>query len=146
MRFHAEFETESGGTPFCYGVDAGADIYATLDAPSVFSWALPQSPFPIIDSDPVQVYPTSGGPACWMPTKRLDLVSIEGYSDINSDAAYRRSGGYPSGADSSVELHAGSGLEKRGQAYGPLMSKTPGMRCPGEVDLPDLLPCPLCEL
>ncbi|KAL3442260.1 glycosyl hydrolases family 18-domain-containing protein [Aspergillus insuetus] len=39
VTFHAEGKTGSSGTEFCYGVGAGADLYATIDAPSAFDWA-----------------------------------------------------------------------------------------------------------
>ncbi|KAL6232550.1 hypothetical protein BDW75DRAFT_242829 [Aspergillus navahoensis] len=50
VTFHAELESGSGGTSFCYGIDAGADLYATIDAPSAFDWALPSSAFEIVPS------------------------------------------------------------------------------------------------
>ncbi len=72
IRFHAKFRQDSS-TSFCYGVDAGADIYATVDAPEAFRWALPASPFPIIPIDPVQLYPLGDERKCWSPSGKRDL-------------------------------------------------------------------------
>ncbi|KAI8648647.1 Chitinase [Fusarium keratoplasticum] len=48
VTFHAEAKAGSSGNSFCYGIDVGADLYATLEAPKMFSWALPKSPFMIM--------------------------------------------------------------------------------------------------
>ncbi|KAM6537149.1 hypothetical protein FALCPG4_003095 [Fusarium falciforme] len=44
VTFHAEAKAGSSGNSFCYGIDVGVDLYATLEAPKMFSWALPKSP------------------------------------------------------------------------------------------------------
>jgi chitinase len=36
MIFYAEAKSGSGGSSFCYGINAGADLYATIDAPDAF--------------------------------------------------------------------------------------------------------------
>lgn len=58
VTFRAEAKTGSGGSSFCYGVDVGADIYATVEAPDMFSWALPKSPYMIFPVDDVTVFPS----------------------------------------------------------------------------------------
>lgn len=62
---HAEAGTGSGGSSFCYGVDVGADLSATIDAPDIFSWALPGSPFMLMPIDDVTIFPSIlDGEAC----------------------------------------------------------------------------------
>ncbi|KAL2817250.1 hypothetical protein BDW59DRAFT_166064 [Aspergillus cavernicola] len=125
VTFHAELESGSGGTSFCYGIDAGADLYATIEAPSAFDWALPSSPFEIVPIDDVQIYPTGDSPACWTPDsskrKRSRNRSLDAPHNIST-----------------------SGLDKRAQVYGPLVPRLEGLSCPGSTNVDDIPPCPLC--
>ncbi|EMD68575.1 glycoside hydrolase family 18 protein [Bipolaris sorokiniana ND90Pr] len=116
VTFHAELKVNSESS-FCYGVDAGADLYATIDAPSEFSWALPKSPFPIVPIDDVQLYPTGDQPAC------IDLSRKR---------------------DSGHSRNTTSELAKRAKVYGPLVPRLEGLNCPGAIDVGDIPPCPLC--
>ncbi|KAL5040878.1 hypothetical protein BDW71DRAFT_212673 [Aspergillus fruticulosus] len=125
VTFHAELESGSGGTSFCYGIDAGADLYATVDAPSAFDWALPSSPFEIVPIDDVQIYPSGGSPACWTP----DSSKSKRKRSRSLDAPHKFST---------------SGLDKRAQVYGPLVPRLEGLSCPGSTNVSDIPPCPLC--
>lgn len=128
VTFHAR--AQSSDMSFCYGIDAGADLYATIDAPSAFSWALPRSPFPIVPIDDVQIYPTSGGEACInLAAKRgLDGLLPEGRPSPRADNATGRD----------------YRLGKRAIAYGPLVPRISGLQCPGAVDIEGIPSCPLC--
>lgn len=116
VTFHAEYQPPSS---FCYGVDAGADLLATIDAPKAFQWALPKSPFPIVPIDKVQIYPTDGKLACWTP---------------GASKPRRRA---------SLDLF--HSLDKRAQVYGPLVPRVDGLLCPGNVNVEDIPDCPLCS-
>ncbi|KAL2752063.1 glycoside hydrolase family 18 protein [Sodiomyces alcalophilus JCM 7366] len=121
ITFHAEAEAGSSGSRFCYGIDAGADIYATVEAPDMFSWALPESPFMIMPFDDVNIYPGSrGGEVC---------------STSGSRKLLRRDGG------DVLESDAG----RRSMKYGPLIPRIDGLKCPGDVDLDDIPSCEACE-
>ncbi|KAG8160926.1 hypothetical protein KVR01_009190 [Diaporthe batatas] len=157
VRFHADFETGSSGTSFCYGVDAGADIYATIDAPSAFSWALPSSPFPIIPIDTVQIYPPEGGDKCWSPSKRALPELDDGHDGVGIYTSENGTGYYEARTPSPQyfsrrrsdliaerSLGSHSKLDKRAQVYGPLVPHLTGLRCPGQIQLGDIPPCPLC--
>jgi chitinase len=147
VTFHAEGKTGSSGTEFCYGVDAGADLYATIDAPSAFDWALPESPFPILPIDDVQIYPTDGKPACWSPgsdtsTRRKRSIGRGGIARDHTNATENDASlGTSVFHDSSIRA-----LDKRDQVYGPLVTGLKdGLRCPGESLVDDeLAPCPRC--
>lgn len=100
---------------FCYGVDAGVDLYVTIDAPSEFSWALPNSPFPIVPIDDVQLYPTGGEPACIDLSKKRD--SEHDSSNMQTAHASRRRSSITQGKSRNTT----SELAKRAKVYGPLV-------------------------
>ena len=131
ITFHADGKTGTG-TSFCYGIDAGADLYATLDAPSAFDWALPDSPFPIVPINDVQLYPSGNSPACWTPEN--SSRSRRSISERN-DATF---------STPNTPLEA-PGIGKRAQVYGPLVPKLNGLSCPGDIDIDDNEPCPYCS-
>lgn len=131
ITFHAEGKT-GNGTSFCYGIDAGADLYATIDAPSAFDWVLPNSPFPIVPIDDVQLYPSGKTPACWTPES----------SSQNRRSISPRNNAIVSTLD--APLKAG-GMEKRAQVYGPLVPELDGLSCPGDIDIGNIEPCPYCS-
>ncbi|KAL2807888.1 glycosyl hydrolases family 18-domain-containing protein [Aspergillus granulosus] len=135
VTFHAEAQTGSDGTSFCYGVDAGADIYTTISAPEAISWALPRTPYHLFPVDDVQIYPPGTQPACWTPETKAQR-SIEP-SFINSTRVRR-----PSHGDLNDAVGAHS-ISKRAQVWGPLI---PNMEldCPMADTGDDLLPCPAC--
>ncbi|KAI0523939.1 glycosyl hydrolases family 18-domain-containing protein [Xylaria bambusicola] len=141
VTFHAELKVGSESS-FCYGVDAGADLYATLDAPDAFKWALPQSPFPITRVDDVQIYPTKNEQSCIdLFTKRdAKLQFLDSNATIPISAR--------SGPDLAL-IEDGSSphnvIDKRAKSYGPLVSRIDGLACPGEIDVGEIPSCPLCE-
>ncbi|KAH7146903.1 hypothetical protein B0J13DRAFT_664619 [Dactylonectria estremocensis] len=135
VTFHAEAKAGSSGSSFCYGVDIGADLYATLEAPDMFSWALPESPFMITKADDVTIFPTSlDGDACSTSgsskLRRRDGDSLESHANRTSysSSTFKR-----------------SEISKRATRYGPLVPRIEGLLCPGEVDLEEIPSCPLCE-
>ncbi|EUC30533.1 hypothetical protein COCCADRAFT_28596 [Bipolaris zeicola 26-R-13] len=87
ITFYVDLKVNSESS-FCYGVDARVDLYVTIDAPSEFSWALPNSPFPIVPIDDVQLYPTGGEPACIDLSKKRD--SEHDSSNMQTAHASRR--------------------------------------------------------
>jgi chitinase len=142
VTFHAELKLNSESS-FCYGVDAGADLYATIEAPSEFSWALPNSPFPIVPIDDVQLYPTRDQQACIDITLKRGLDSNylqENTSTISSGRSQRRR----SVTLDDEESHLNA-LGKRAQVYRPLIPRLDGLSCPGAIDVGDIPPCPLCS-
>lgn len=134
VTFHAEAKAGSSGNRFWYGVDVGADLYATLEAPKMFSWALPKSPFMIMPAQDVTIFPSGSKEACAAPgstkQRRQDTDSLE--SDVNTTSF-------------SSATWSRSKLSKRATRYGPLVPRIEGLMCPGEVDLSDIPPCEACE-
>ncbi|GAW17905.1 hypothetical protein ANO14919_073740 [Xylariales sp. No.14919] len=140
VTFHAELKVGSESS-FCYGVDAGADLYATLDAPDAFKWALPKSPFPIGAIDNVQIYPTKSEDACIdLSTKRdagLQFFDTNATTPIST----RSEPNLALVEDGSSQY---SVIGKRAKSYGPLLPRIDGLSCPGAVDVGDIPSCPLC--
>ncbi|KAJ3578860.1 hypothetical protein NPX13_g1706 [Xylaria arbuscula] len=141
VTFHADLKAGSGGSSFCYGIDAGADLYATLDAPDAFKWALPESPFPITSIDDVQIYPTEGDACIDLSAKRDAKLQ---YLDANATTPLfaRSEPVLPLLEDGSSRY---SVIGKRAKSYGPLVPRIDGLTCPGQLDTDDIPPCPLCE-
>ncbi|KEY64330.1 hypothetical protein S7711_09875 [Stachybotrys chartarum IBT 7711] len=132
VTFHAEAETGSGGSSFCYGVDVGGDLYATIDAPDMFSWALPESPFMLMPINDVTVFPSAlDGEACTTSgsrrlLRRDTLDDIETINNTFSPLSRTRS------------------LNKRATTYGPLVPRIEGLMCPGAVDVDEIPGCGAC--
>lgn len=125
VTFHASLQGGTSGTSFCYGIDAGADLYATIDAPEAFKWALPVSPFPIWPFDTVRIWPRGSQPSCraaGSPERRALEISV------------------PTNTTQKLINRLG----KRAQVYGPLVPRLVGLSCPGSTDLSDIPECPLC--
>ena len=141
VTFHAELKVNSESS-FCYGIDAGADLYATIDAPSELKWALPSSPFPVVPIDDVQIYPTGNQPAC---------IDLSEKRDFNGDHLEGNESAPPlrqSRRRRSMMLDDNKGhfnaLGKTAQVYGPLVPRLDDLNCPGAIDVDDIPPCPLC--
>lgn len=115
VTFRAEAKTGSGGSSFCYGVDVGADIYATIDAPEMFSWALPRTPYMIFPVDDSTVFPS--------------VLDGEAYSSAGSRRLAGSSHGLTPVVHNSTTKKA---LSKRAESYGPLIPRIEGLSCPGE--------------
>lgn len=132
VTFHAELNMNSESS-FCYGVDAGADLYATIDAPSEFKWALPDSPFLIVPVDDVQIYPTGNQPACMDLSKKRAFERDQTYGNATAKLV-RPSGSRLSMARGESENHV-SAVGKRAQVYGPMVSRVDGLKCPGAINV-----------
>ena len=111
------FASTSGGTSFCYGVDAGAQLYTSVNVPPVFGWKLPQSRFQI-------------GP-------QIDIPIVQETCPVKSS---RRE---IAGNDSTImegewgqELRPATivkSLQPRAQVYGPILHLPSNLlKCPGE--------------
>ncbi|RSL60097.1 hypothetical protein CEP53_005571 [Fusarium sp. AF-6] len=126
VTFHAEAEAGSNGNSFCYGIDVGADLYATLEAPKMFSWALPKSPFMIMPAQDVTIFPSGSKEACTAPgsTKRRRRDANFGQGSVNNTT---------------------SELSKRATRYGPMVPRIEGLVCPGDVDVGDIPGCAACS-
>ncbi|KAK4442906.1 hypothetical protein QBC34DRAFT_479340 [Podospora aff. communis PSN243] len=149
LRFHAEFDTGSGGTSFCYGVDAGAEIYATIDVPQALAWTLPQTHFGISTLGPVQVYPSGSSPACWSPASSRAVRGLAGldgpvYDEVWANETVTRRHSDLGLLERATDLEPVL-LNKRAQVYGPLMPRMSGLRCPGPTNFGDNPHCELCE-
>ncbi|RGP78609.1 glycoside hydrolase family 18 [Fusarium longipes] len=131
VTFHAEAETGSKGSKFCYGIDAGASLYATLDAPDSFSWALSKSPFHIGSTGERQIYPTSGEQTCITPGSK------------SSRSLRKRSRSRLEDSSTVAKSSVNGELRKR-EIYGPLVPRIDGLVCPGDSDLGRVLKCLEC--
>ena len=150
IRFHADANnggdsSGASGTSFCYGIDAGADLYATINAPSFNGWKLPKTQFQLAATDPIQIIPTT----CPVDISSRDLGDedlllhpeflLETWMPHKNSSASRRRMGLS---------HFGSALSTRDnlvkrQVYGPVI--TLGIGCPsGGGDEDGLGSCPLC--
>ncbi|KAH7322711.1 glycosyl hydrolases family 18-domain-containing protein [Stachybotrys elegans] len=67
VTFHAEASAGSDGNRLCYGIDAGAGLYATIEAPDMLNWALPESPFMILPTRDVTLFPKWNDDGCHTP-------------------------------------------------------------------------------
>ncbi|GAP90626.2 putative glycoside hydrolase family 18 protein [Rosellinia necatrix] len=146
IRFHADANHGGGsGAPssstFCYGVDAGADLYASIKAPSFNGWTLAKSPLPIASSDPIQIIPTT----CPITSRGLHELS-----ELDENIYSRREIASSSSSADLFDIRDGHRapnglLEKRAQTYGPIIRL--GIQCPvgnnGGGTSPG--PCPLCD-
>ena len=152
IRFHADASTagDSSGassTSFCYGVDAGADLYATINAPSFNGWKLPRTQFPLAATDPIQIIPTT----CPIDISSRDLS--DEYFRLHSEGSLELLALSKNLSTSRRGLgldHFGSALSTRDnlvkrQVYGPVI--TLGIGCPdgggGNGD-GTLGACPIC--
>ena len=79
---HASAAAGSGATcPFTYGIDAGADLYAQLTAPTMFNWG-GTSRVPFASIQPRQITPGGTCPA-QETMKRRDLPFDAAFAQIN---------------------------------------------------------------
>ncbi|KAH8588883.1 hypothetical protein B0O99DRAFT_664813 [Bisporella sp. PMI_857] len=135
VTFYGSANTGSSGSSLCYGVKAGADLYANVDAPDLYGWKLSVDRYEIASVPPVDVF----GPKCPISSRAIDAdwLNLPGVNDTNPKNA--RS--YPQIFE---DFDSASKLNKRAQPYGPVI-KVPKLTCPGQGDAPDdPYPCPLC--
>lgn len=95
--------SNSGGISACYGVNAGADLYATVQAPDLFGWKLSVPRYQLAPSQNIQIVPEQ----CTSLSKREDDLS---YS-MSQDTAM---------TDGLTLIEHRSTLKPRGAVYGPL--------------------------
>ncbi|MCJ1355899.1 MAG: hypothetical protein MMC33_005891 [Icmadophila ericetorum] len=133
ITFHASASTSNSGSSFCYGVDAGADLYASVEAPSAFGWDLSVPRYQIGAVNPKQIIPET----CPLSTRDLD-TSINSY--------------FPSGYVDSVwngtQYHGSlsADISKRDTiVVGPLLRLNSGLTCPGGDDTALASSCPVCD-
>ncbi len=66
LRFYASASvSHADAARFCYGVDAGANAYASVSAPDLFGWSLSVPRYPLSNFPPWQIVPRTcpiGGP------------------------------------------------------------------------------------
>lgn len=114
--------------PFSYGIDAGSDIYAQLNAPDLFGWG-GQSRYPIASVPRKAITPeTCGGGG----NKRRSLNEIDPVS-----------GDYVS-SFSSIGM---GGLNKRDTfSLGPLITVPDAfLKCPSNTSNTGTIDCPVCN-
>jgi chitinase len=113
---HVTFSANAQGgssTLFCYGIDAGADLYATIQAPQFPGWTLPQSKFALGSTPAIQIVPYT----CPISSRDVKINSLFANGTIPSiDPPYS-------------SLSSSSTLEKRAQVYGPVF-RIPKISCP----------------
>lgn len=139
VTFHASASTGSSGTSVCYGIDAGADLYATVDAPKAIDWALPKTPYYLLPSNDVELYSK-----CWSPdTKRSQTSVLDLSTNSSADGLtvplQRRN---HLDIDAEGTAHGKHFLEKRVQVWGPLLPDIP-IGCPNDED-EEIGDCPAC--
>lgn len=140
VTLYAEGSTDEGGS-FCYGATAGADLYATIQAPEPFGWKLPKSRFDIASTKPIDIVQRTCpiGSRDLMSTdlsgRDLSAISSIPFESTNASLTGTQDLGEPSG---SLEL------VRRAQVYGPPdLFKVKKLSCPGGT-APGDFPCPLC--
>ncbi|KAF2716673.1 glycoside hydrolase family 18 protein [Polychaeton citri CBS 116435] len=124
VRFHAEASTGKAGSSFCYGIDAGADLYATAIAPDFPGWNLPNHQFQLAHVDPISIVPRT------CPIGARDLGYVAG-DELNTTMHT-----LPHSEEHVKSLHSTqslANLKKRGQIYGPVFS-IPKVSCPASGD------------
>jgi chitinase len=136
ITFYAEASTGTDESFFCYGVTAGADLYASLDVPKVYGWDLSAPKYQIAQAAPIQIVERT------CPISRRDLEhswDLQPRADSLSSPLPVLE---PSAPASGSKL-----LGKRGHVYGPLLSLKHGIGCPAGEEIPNAVnvACPICE-
>ncbi|RDW92951.1 uncharacterized protein DSM5745_00273 [Aspergillus mulundensis] len=139
ITFHASAGTGSSGTNVCVGIDAGADLYATIDAPDAIDWALPKTPYYLLPSNDIELYSK-----CWTPdTKRSEIPALDAPTNssirVLESTLQRRN--YLD-VDANSTAHGKHLLGKRAQVWGPLLPNIP-IGCPND-EQEEISPCPEC--
>ena len=113
----------SGSSSFCYGVDAGAQLYATVSVPSVFGWKLPQSRFQIGPQLDFQIVEET----CPVKTNRRELgANISTVADGTWDHRTLAS-------SQSEPVKSAKSLQARERNYGPVFRIPKSLfKCPGD--------------
>jgi chitinase len=113
----------SGGASFCYGVDAGAQLYASVSVPPVFGWKLPQSRFQIGPQLDFQIVEET----CPIKPSRREIA---GNDSTTAEDAWTQSGLAVPELESGTKVRS---LQARAQIYGPILHiPSDLLKCPGE--------------
>ena len=113
----------SGGASFCYGVDAGAQLYASVDVPSAFGWKLPQSRFQIGPQLDFQIIQET----CPVQNSRRKISANE---STVAEGVWGRSGLVVPELEPAANKRS---LQARGLIYGPIFHiPSDLLKCPGE--------------
>lgn len=107
LTFHAWASTGTEGSEFCYEAIAGAELYAALDAPPAFRWALSHK-------------------------DRFDITKMDSINVIEQTCPVK-TGSTSSTERTRRSSRQTSSLEKRARVYGPPdIFKLKKLKCPGE--------------
>ncbi|KAL4984435.1 hypothetical protein BDW68DRAFT_193691 [Aspergillus falconensis] len=151
--FHAEagLSTESSNScPFSYGIDAGANVYGQLNAPSFYNWGGTKQ-VPIASVPRKQITPDTCAGASTSSKRSLDLpdeLANASVSETTVASSVRRAHGIlfddvsTDGASAGLGL-LGSSLQKRDTfSLGPIITvPDSSLSCPGE----NVTGCLLCD-
>ena len=129
ITIYASASATNAGNSFCYGADAGTELYATVKAPKVYGWDLSVPKYQIAQLPPVSVVPKT------CPIEARDLDSHELYH-LDAPPA------------TAASLWATTDLAKRSPPIGPLLRLSDvglSITCPGSHNSSNVtLTCPLC--
>ncbi|KAL9118258.1 MAG: hypothetical protein Q9187_005199 [Circinaria calcarea] len=132
VTLYAEGSSGTGETSFCYGATAGADLYASVQAPEVFGWKLSKPRFDIGSSPAIDIVPKK----CPIGSRDLSEISSTPYEISNPNS---------SSLEPWKESFNDYRLARRAQVYGPPdIFKLKKLGCPGGTTSGDF-PCPLCN-
>lgn len=112
ITFHAKAQGGSK-TEFCYGIDAGADLYASVEAPKFPGWDLPSEKYQLAETPAIAIVPET----CPISARDVDddafayNETIEMFEPIMPEARTRMP------------------LSKRADVYGPIFN-IPKISCP----------------
>lgn len=127
VTFRADASAGSSGSSFCYGIDAGADLLASVQAPGFPGWSLNGQEYPIASTPAIQIIPYT----CPVSSREAALHDdLALYQQLNSsDRDVHLIPRYAS-QPSLLQSHP---LDKRAQVYGPVF-RIPQLSCPGTTD------------
>ncbi|MCJ1383204.1 hypothetical protein MMC17_006317 [Xylographa soralifera] len=139
ITFHASASAGSSVSSFCYGIDAGADLYANVQAPSLFGWSLAQPNYQIAQSPPIQIVPET----CPISSRDLQHETARYFPVTLDDADIP----YPVPRQNhSRQYLQPTRHEKRGAVYGPII-RVKQLSCPTDTGNGGEGPeaCPICS-
>jgi chitinase len=121
----AEFSSTNQNCPFKYIIDAGADLYASLDAPSVFGWDLAVPRYNLGSLTPRQI--VTGGSCPEVRENAFDRRALEAGPSWSALEQHDALG------NATMKLAPG-GLHKRAGVIGPFVKLPPNvLSCPNSA-------------
>jgi len=134
IRVYASGQVDNAGSEFCWGVDAGAEVYASFDAPSAFGWDLSVPRFDLGSVEPRAVVEQS------CPIQRRDLGDY-----MQRNASVRPwSGSMEYSNNPSMRIEGREILKKRASDPGPLINTKNCLFCPDDSGPTNPSSCPSC--